>query len=1122
MTIDGGQRVTTVGTRIETVTIDGIDRSREVPDVHSDPDGAADTIIVRGSGGDDAFTLSRELGSFAATGRSSTDLKVARASSYSIYIGQVVRGEGDSVVVEAGDGNDNIDASSVDADVAQLVLRGEAGNDTLVGSRYNDVLDGGHTGVITTADGNDTFTGGAGRDTFFDAGGSDTLVESNDFDMGIYNNLFITGLVGASNVDFVDTVANPATVEDLKGIFETARLTGGNGAHRYLVGDADGFVGVGGARFTAQGWTGDLTLTTGTSADVVRVELLGATGARIHLTDNGGTADRLEVWGTSLREDLVVEKDSNGRGLIHQRSTGRSDDVVTIDHSGMDSVEIRTLSGSDRVAIRAIDMPHLVDLGDGDDVLAVGSNAAAVQSLTDWSNINGTVNNIAAGLTVVGGSGLDLATVDDTFDTLANTGELTNVLLTGLGLASAGISYSQLEDLRIALGSGNDTFTIHSTHGETGSVRSYSTSLRTNNGNDTVNIQTIDGPTTVDLGSGDNTVNVGSNAPTLTAGVLSHIAAFLTLTAGTGHDKLYVDDRGTTVDRVGDVTATRITGLGMQFNGSSHLPSSALNLPDLVQVVRVQNAISGRFRLTVAGFGTTSDLDFDAPAADVRDALEALNAGMVGNVVVTKAGGTWIIAYRGGLAGAAGWSHQISLAAGSTPLTAPASQTVTSGVTSMTDGWISYIGFDELDLGLGSGSDDLNIDTLPGPATVSTGAGDDVVMLETTAGATTINGQAGDDILVVNPIVDALEPNGLGGVLTLQGGFGSDYFIVGLWGKGDTRINVQDGYADSGNTAQDTNVLIVNGSPSNDTFLFRKGLIAQLTQQDDQGLYHAAEKVVYDALINGGVIVNGGDGDDKFAWDDTSTFMTVNGDGGNDRFYVGQILTDYDPNSSEFGIPFGTGLPGDTTFDANFFASTRGWLTNGVSNPVTINGGTGDDIFDIFRNKAVLTLNGEAGDDTFIIRTFVADSELTKVTSGAGRDLIQYAMNAPVAIDGGDGYDTVIVVGTEFADTFVITANGVYGAGRFVSFVNIERLVIDGMEGNDKFYVQSTNPNVETRIFGGLGSDTIEVAGHADTVQADDLLGHSGIVPNSVEAIGPVTGGLERCPSRRRGCRDRR
>ena len=57
--------------------------------------------------------------------------------------------------------------------------------------------------------------------------------------------------------------------------------------------------------------------------------------------------------------------------------------------------------------------------------------------------------------------------------------------------------------------------------------------------------------------------------------------------------------------------------------------------------------------------------------------------------------------------------------------------------------------------------------------------------------------------------------------------------------------------------------------------------------------FTTAEKVLYDSGINGGVIVSGLDGDDTFAFDDTSTFMEVNGDAGNDRFFVGQLLTDY-------------------------------------------------------------------------------------------------------------------------------------------------------------------------------------------------------------------------------------
>ena len=113
---------------------------------------------------------------------------------------------------------------------------------------------------------------------------------------------------------------------------------------------------------------------------------------------------------------------------------------------------------------------------------------------------------------------------------------------------------------------------------------------------------------------------------------------------------------------------------------------------------------------------------------------------------------------------------------------------------------------------------------------------------------------------------------------------------------------------------------------------------------------------------------------------------------------------------------------------------------------MTINGGVGNDHFIVFHNLDTLSLFGDAGNDTFLVQAFaLAGSQedhraLTDLSGGGGADLIQYAVNAPVNIDGGDGFDTVIVIGTEFNDDFVITDDGVFGAGLHVSFVNIESL----------------------------------------------------------------------------------
>ena len=54
---------------------------------------------------------------------------------------------------------------------------------------------------------------------------------------------------------------------------------------------------------------------------------------------------------------------------------------------------------------------------------------------------------------------------------------------------------------------------------------------------------------------------------------------------------------------------------------------------------------------------------------------------------------------------------------------------------------------------------------------------------------------------------------------------------------------------------------------------------------------------------------------------------------------------------------------------------------------------------------------------------------------------------------------------------------GVFGAGVNVRYANIEVVEVDGLEGDDEFFVQSTAFGVAYRVIGGLGSDTINVTG---------------------------------------------
>src|SRR3546814_7818012 len=64
-----------------------------------------------------------------------------------------------------------------------------------------------------------------------------------------------------------------------------------------------------------------------------------------------------------------------------------------------------------------------------------------------------------------------------------------------------------------------------------------------------------------------------------------------------------------------------------------------------------------------------------------------------------------------------------------------------------------------------------------------------------------------------------------------------------------------------------------------------------------------------------------------------------------------------------------------------------------------------------------------------------------------------YNVNAPVNVEGGTGFDKLVVLGTEFADDFVVTDKAVFGAGLNVKYSTVEIIEIDGLEGDDQFFV---------------------------------------------------------------------
>ncbi|MFZ0529764.1 MAG: hypothetical protein WAL91_04410, partial [Propionicimonas sp.] len=299
---------------------------------------------------------------------------------------------------------------------------------------------------------------------------------------------------------------------------------------------------------------------------------------------------------------------------------------------------------------------------------------------------------------------------------------------------------------------------------------------------------------------------------------------------------------------------------------------------------------------------------------------------------------------------------------------------------------------------------------------------------------------------------------------------------------------------------------------------------ADLTQGNEPS--SAVQRINYDRALNGRLSVYGRGGNDQFYVDDTTATITLDGGAGYDTFQIGQIF------GSKREVAAG-GVRAQDVFP-DLIATTRGWLSPGTHAPLVATGGTGNDTFTVYSNQAELRLEGDDDNDSFVVRAFalaaVTSTDPTTWTddtiildtngvasprigagystgrpldirTGGGDDEVQYNVNAPVSVEGGTGIDKLAILATEFADDIVITNRGVYGAGLNVRYSTIEIVEVDGLEGDDEFFVQSTAFGVAYRVIGGLGSDTVNVAGDVtEDIAVSSLEALSGSVNHLVRS----------------------
>ncbi len=825
--------------------------------------------------------------------------------------------------------------------------------------------------------------------------------------------------------------------------------------------------------------------------------------------------------------------------------------------AGTDStpVTFNTGNGNDQVAVRSIESPVTVQAGSGTDTIDVGTLAGLWPDPSTgrivFENINGIVGDISALLTVNGGAGNATLNVDDTGDSLSQVGRLTSTQITGLGMA-VGIDYSSITTLNINLGPGNDFFTIAST--ATGTT----TNLQGGPGDQVLNVQSTAHATTINLGGGQETVNVGSQAGVggwNFDGTLAGIQGALTVhgAASPGFDSLVVDDSADTLARTGVLTSTTLTGLGMTPAGITYTSVAALYL-------RLGSGSDG-FNVAGTGTGTTSinggpssdtftvttvsgptEIQGDDPTVPAFEPFNNLvDAGFVlVHPILTTPWSATVVANGTTLT----YGNQYSYSLGSqrinfkTPVTgsvdvyfndptepapttfgglvAATSLTVqpllesTAAVNVLVNGVAQAYG---VGYTFALGSRVINFTT---PVTGTVLVEFNSNFTRTVAVPQTITGHVGSYIVNVDAAGNETHVNGIGALLAIDPQYGTNTITAYLTGQTNpestpvSQIDVHD----SGTGDIDTlNIYGANNPQVGDQFLVRAGFVAMLQIANGQTI--AAERVNYDATMNGGLRIYGRQGNDYFALDDTTAALTIIGGQGSDVFQVGQLFTtsNLDPQ-----YPF--------EYDSLALTkTTQGWISNGISQPATLEGGNGDDTFNVYRNLANLTLIGGPSTNVFTVRAFALYGSQpndtarrpTSILGGGGENLIQYAVNAPVNILGGPGTNTVNVLATELGDTFVITPQGVFGAGLFATMIGIQYLNIEGLAGDNTFEVLGTDPGVVTHIYGGVGSNAFDVGGSPNNqptqVAANDQQGYSQLINQGTSSTDPsyenvVVGGI--------------
>jgi RHS repeat-associated protein len=464
-----------------------------------DPGTGVDTVI----GGAGIDTLNLDL----SAQTTSLNITYINTANGTVSNGTSFR-EIEAIRLSTGSGNDTINVTAV---IGDAEIRSGAGNDAITTSVSNDYVDGGV--------GNDTIDAGAGSDALFGGDGDDSIVG------------------GAGDDD---------DRNDTRGtVFGRGGLYGGAGNDTLDGGDGNDYL---------DGGTGVDTVIGGAGIDKLNLDLSAQTTSLSVTYTN--TANGTVSNGTSFREIEAI-----------RLATGSGNDTINVTAITADA-EIRSGAGNDALTLGisndyveggvgndTIDGGAGSDAlfgGDGDDSLIGGAGddddrndtrgtvfgrgglyGGAGNDTLDGGDGNDYLDSGTGVDIVIGGAGIDKLNLDLSAQTTSLNITYTN---TANGTVSTGTSFREIEAIRLATGSGNDTINV--------TAITADAEIRSGAGNDALTLGISNDY--VEGGVGNDTIDGGAGSDALFGGDGDD-----SLIGGAGDDDDRNDTRGTVFGRGG-------------------------------------------------------------------------------------------------------------------------------------------------------------------------------------------------------------------------------------------------------------------------------------------------------------------------------------------------------------------------------------------------------------------------------------------------------------------------------------------------------------------------------------------------------------------------------------------